>query len=379
MTTAAVVPRHHAVGLGMQHGHALRVTTDAHEAWLQLCQDLDQARTAIHICVYILADDAVGQRLRDRLIAALARGVLVRLDLDAVGCLGLSQSLLRPLAAAGGEIYWFEPLGPHMLWLKRWWRRNHRKIVLIDSALAWVSGRNFTEQYYALTPTAACWADVSARVTGPAVADIARELAEKRRRPAKVGPPSQAPADGEFLTVAFNRGGLRRADANRRYLQAVRQAKQIIYLANAYFLPQWALERALTHAARQGVRIYVTVPHPRISDVPLVGLASMHAVSRLLKRGIAVYAMRQTMLHAKICTVDGHWWTLGSANLDPISRQRNLEANLVGLGAAPAAILQQYQEELHKHADLWTHERYLSLPRWRRALAAMAWLLRAFL
>jgi len=47
-----------------------------------------------------------------------------------------------------------------------------------------------------------------------------------------------------------------------------------------------------------------------------------------LEGGLRIFGYRNAMLHAKTCTVDGQWVTLGTANLDRLSSIGNFEINV---------------------------------------------------
>lgn len=47
-----------------------------------------------------------------------------------------------------------------------------------------------------------------------------------------------------------------------------------------------------------------------------------------LQAGIRIIGYRYTMLHAKTCTIDGQWSTVGTANLDRLSLVGNHEINV---------------------------------------------------
>ena len=158
-----------------------------------------------------------------------------------------------------------------------------------------------------------------------------------------------------------------------RYCQAAASARSSIWLANAYFLPQRKLARALLQAAKTGVDVRVLIPGPEVGDVPVVAWASLYGVHTLLRQGVRVFLMKRNMLHAKMALVDGRWWTLGSANLDPISQQRNLEANLVAVGGSQARQLQQWFERQCAEAEELTHTSWTQLPRWLRSVGWLAW------
>lgn len=362
----------------MKMGHTLSLFTDPHLTWTALLADLDAAHHAITIELYLLRDDAVGQAFTVALFRAVARGVVVRLTLDGVGSLGLSGRLEQALLAGGVHLRWFNRLG-FRLPLRRWTRRNHHKVFVIDGHIAWIQGMNLTTEYYALAPqegrAAHCWADAAMRAQGPLVAVASTKLqAPKPRTPAHPGLPT-----GALATAVFNRGGPRFAEAHRRYLQAARLALESISLAQAYFLPELALVHALGAAAAGGLTVRVVVPSLSKGDVVAVSLASMHAIGQLLQQGVRVFEMQDRMLHAKFGIVDGVWWTLGSANLDPLSRQRNREANVAGVGEHEARELTAYFDQLCAESRELTHEDWLKRPLWLRVLGRLAWTFRAFL
>ncbi len=359
----------------MHPDHHVRVLLDPHDAWQVLLADLARAKVSILIELYMLVDDVAGRIFVAALGHAVARGVDVRLTIDGVGSLDVAGSLLDELTQSGVKWRIYHPVTAKTPW-KHWLRRNHRKLIVVDEQIAHIGGRNIGEKYYALAPGLPVWLDLSARVEGPCAAQMASVLRSHWRKVARIKdlpPPLAGPA---LVTHAFNLGGPRRAFANRRMLQAVRSAKQSIHVVQAYFLPNWALQRALVSAARRGVDVQVVVPNLASSDVPIVALGSEHGVGRLLKRGVRVFALGTGVLHAKFMVIDGHWWTIGSANMDPLSRLRNLEANVVGMGAAEAQEVEALFARIVAAADELSWHKWRQRPLMRRVAGAILWRLR---
>ncbi len=359
----------------MRPDHRIRVLLDPHDAWQTLLDDIAQAKISILIELYMLVDDAAGQQFVAALGDAVARGVDVRLTIDGVGSMDVAGDLLRQMTKLGVKWRVFHPVATGTPW-KHWLRRNHRKLVVVDEQVAHVGGRNVGAKYYAVTPGAPVWLDLSARVEGPCAAQMASVLRSHWRKVARIKqvPPS---VEGQTLvTHAFNLGGSRRAFANRRMLQAVRSAEHSIHLVQAYFLPNWALQRALVAAARRGVDVRVIVPKWSTSDMPIVALGSEHGVGRLLKRGVRVLALHTGTLHAKFMVIDGQWWTVGSANMDPLSRLRNLEANVVGIGQAEAQDVERFFQQIAAMAEELSWQQWQRRPLVRRVAGAILWRLR---
>lgn len=377
------LPRHHPIDAGMQPGHDIQMLFDGHEAWLALSADLDDAQHAIAAEMYLMADDEVGEAFAELLARACRRGVTVRLVLDGLGCMSLGNGFQRRLRDAGVDLRIHAELRPNLPW-HHFVRRNHRKVLLIDDHIVHVGGRNVSRDYYALTPGLPTWADVSLRVQGPLVVDMSRALRAnwtgRKKRPATIrARPWRPISEGAVAVAALNHGHIRGAEASRRYLQGARNAQKSLLLAQSYFLPEIAMRRAIRQAAQRGVDVRVLIPDLAIIDVAIVGLASMHVLGKLLKRGVRVFVLQNRMLHAKFAVVDGKWWTAGSDNLDPISRQRNLEANVVGLGEGEAQRLTDYFNVLCTESKELTLQQWRNRPLWQRVAGALAWMLRAFL
>jgi cardiolipin synthase len=144
----------------------------------------------------------------------------------------------------------------------------------------------------------------------------------------------------------------------RHYLHAILSARETIFIANAYFVPDRGLIRALRRAALRGVRVAILVPSE--SDVPLVQRASEHLFDRLLRRGVEIYQWRGTHMHAKTAVVDGVWSVVGSYNLDSVSLFQNNELIIESVGAAfGARMTEQFARDQQE-------SRRLTLAEWRR-------------
>lgn len=376
-------PRQNPAAAGVQGGHRLDLLLDAHAAWQSLRADLRSARICIDIELYMLVEDAVGKAFVADLLDAVQRGVRVRMLLDAVGSMGLSLATRLAMQRTGVALRVYRP--PSRNWpLERWIHRDHRKIVLVDGHIGYVLGMNVAREYFALTPGAATWADAGVRVEGPLIAQLIDAFeaswADGQGQTHDVAlatpPPSTA---GTGLARAVFNDGPGHADVHRRYLRAIRAATQRVWLAHSYFLPSRRMDRALRQAARRGVDVRVLVPDLRVGDVMAVALAADHAVGRLLAAGVRVFALQDRMMHAKFAVVDQNWWTLGSANLDHLSRTFNLESNILGSGLTEVELLAAYFDRMATEALESTWETWRHRPIWRRWLARGLWQFRAWL
>lgn len=300
---------------------------------------IGQARREVIIETFILFEDKVGQALHEALLAAARRGVQVDLLVDGFGSADLSSAFVGALTEAGARVRTFDPsvriLGKRFNVL----RRMHRKLVVVDGALAFVGGINFSADHLGdFGPEAK--QDYAVRVQGPVVRDIHRFARTALATPACVDLPgwpraawarrrqSVQDAVGPAEATFVQRDNLQhRSDIERFYRMAIRRARQQVLIANAYFFPGYRLLRDLRRAAQRGVDVRLILQGE--PDVPLARTAASLLYEHLQRAGVRIYEYCERPLHGKVAVVDDEWATVGSSNLDPLSLSLNLEANLV--------------------------------------------------
>jgi cardiolipin synthase len=292
--------------------------------------------------MYTWADDRVGRRIAEAVRTRAVSGLPILVHVDALGSAG-SGDLMTTLEGAGVEVRWYHPLAP---WTPAWYpnRRNHRKIVLLDGEVAFIGGRNFSETYSEEFLGDEVWRDLTTRIEGPAVRDVARlflglwarsggSLTRATEIVRAVGKAGDTRV--QVLGGAGRRG---RRRLRRVHVALISEARERIVIANSYFAPDPGLRSALCRAARRGVRVDLLLAG--ISDVPIVRWAGRATYGSLLEAGVRIREMHHAILHAKMATFDDELLLTGSANLDSRSFRHNLEiaVNVFDREAAAAAI-----------------------------------------
>jgi cardiolipin synthase len=133
------------------------------------------------------------------------------------------------------------------------------------------------------------------------------------------------------------------------YRSAITQAKERIFITNAYFLPTIRLLMNLMRAAKRGVDVRIIVAGT--TDVTAVLLASRALYQRLLVAGVRIFEWRGRVLHAKTAVIDHRWSTVGSSNLDYQSLRHNLEVNAIVEDERFAASMERMFEDDLGHCD----------------------------
>jgi len=316
----------------------LRLVGDGTTAFAAMFAAIDRARTSVFLEMYLFAADGTGREYRDRLAAAALRGVRVMVLVDAWGSWTTPEAFWAPLRAAGADVRLFHPIRRGLFPF-----RNHRKLLLVDDAVAWLGGMNVADEYRAGRKGEPPWRDYLLGVEGPGVARLRRSFlrmwvrAERRlllraffRRRA---PRDEVLPEGGVRFFASGPGETARL-ALQTHREVIRSARVSVDLAMGYFFPPGRILRELGRAVGRGVRVRLLVT--RRTDVPAMRWAARGLYGRLLRAGIEVYEFLPAILHAKLAIADDTL-LVGSANLDLRSDRLNHELTAVVRDAALAA------------------------------------------
>jgi len=320
-----------ARGLPVVTGNSVLLMADTDMAIERLIADIDVARQHVHLLFYIFKDDSVGRRVAEALARAAARGVACRVLADGVGSRQLFRRLAPWLRQHGVRIF---PILPATLWRLPFARldlRNHRKLAVIDGAIAFTGSQNIVEASYG-HKRAGVWHDIMARITGPVVRQLQGIFLEdwfyesgELLEDGALFPPS--PADGPIAVQVVPTGPDHPTELFQDLIvKAIFLAQQRVVLTSPYFVPNEAMLLALRLAALRGVRVELVIP--KRSDHRLVEAAGAFYCDYLMRRGVNVFLFREGMLHAKTLTIDNELAMFGSANYDIRSFNLNFELNL---------------------------------------------------
>ncbi len=336
-------------GVEPMPGNRVRLLQSGAAFFPALIAACDAAQAEIHVETYIFNADATTQAVHAALVRAARRGVRVRVLIDGVGSRTLPADWLASLREAGATVLVYRPLATGWLANPHSLRRLHRKVAVVDAAVAFVGGINLIDDFEPVRlPEPRL--DFSVEVRGPLLAPIHASvrrlwrLAALKQLQAAGREPAIEPAwptDGHVRAAFVVRDNFaHRRDIERGYLAALALAREEICIANAYFLPGHRFRRLLRHAAARGVRVRLLVQGH--TDHPFFQAAARALYRDLLAAGVAIHEHHASELHAKVAVVDGRWATVGSSNIDPFSLLLAREANVVVDDAAFARDLQQH-------------------------------------
>ena len=354
-------------------GHHLQLLQGATAFFSAMVQAMDASAHEIRLETYIFDVSGGGETVAAALERAALRGVNVYLVVDGVGTPGFPSPWPERLNQAGVRWHVFAPLGRFGLLVPSQWRRLHRKLCVVDGRIAFCGGINVLDDWFDPNHGTLSSArfDFAVQVSGPLVQQAQavmsqfwwRLQATQRLRRADLAGAGQAlrqsvrervmretgqPGSGAALAELVLRDNLgSRNNIERAYRLALSNAREEILLANAYFLPGRKIQRSLVHAARRGVRVRLLLQGRYEYFMQYHAAHAMYP--SLMAAGIEIYEYAPSFMHAKVAVVDGHWATVGSSNMDPLSLLLAREANVVVQDAAFAQDLRQALEHAMAH------------------------------
>jgi cardiolipin synthase A/B len=326
---------------------------DGKESAAALFAVMSDAASRLDICTYILADDAFGREVMQRMMERARSGVEVRLLLDGVGAMQLPKACFDTLHLGGVETAIFSPLfarrtqGPRNL-------RNHRKMVIADGARLWAGGRNLAAEYFWGLAGAPPWQDLTFALQGPVAAAAASQFESDwvaaggkptSTKFAAPAPVSAACAGSALSEAQFLPSGPDQSEdtVHALLIDACFHARKRMLAITPYFVPDVSLETAMRLAARRGVQIDLCIPNS--SNHRLADFARNRALRSLSQAGVNVHLLPY-MSHAKAVVFDDSLGLSGSVNLDSRSLLLNYECAVVFYGHTEIAWLANWIEAL---------------------------------
>lgn len=363
-------------------GNQILMLEGGDEAYARMLEAIAGAERAILLETYIFDRDPIGLRFAEALIAAMRRGVEVRVLIDAVGARYSVPSIVGTLREGGVQARVFNGNIVTGLRLPYANLRTHRKILVVDGVTAFTGGMNiragFTREFKGEDEAR----DTHFELKGPVVADLLHVACEDWQFASGEvleGPAWEVPglAEAERRSPVMMRvvpsGPDRANESNHKMLMgAISVARRSIRIMSPYFLPDRELVGALVTAALRGVEVEIVVP--AVNNLTLVDRAMTAQFDQVLKGGCRVFRADGAFNHSKLMTVDGRWSYVGSSNVDPRSLRLNFEIDLEVLDEAFARTLQGRFAEVRANARPVTLLELGAKPFATRLLNRLFWL-----
>jgi cardiolipin synthase A/B len=346
-----------AAGAPLIAGNSVQLLRNSEENYPAWKDAIREARRTVHFESYIIHDDEIGREFAGLLAQKAREGVRVRVLYDWMGAIARSGwTFWRRLRLAGVEVRCFNP--PHIDSAFGWLSRDHRKTIIVDNRVAFVTGLCVGRDWVGDPKRRiAPWRDTGISIEGPAVADVERSFAttwaacgaQLPESDLGEGGPALAAAGGVSLRIIATQPGVASVYRLDQLIAAL--ARESIWLTDAYFVGTSSYVQALCAAAADGVDVRMLLP--RAGDVPFVRAISRAGYRTLIDAGVRIFEWNGPMLHAKTAVADGRWARVGSTNLNLASWLSNWELDVIAEDDGFAAQMQaMYLDDLSNATEI---------------------------
>jgi cardiolipin synthase len=211
--------------------------------------------------------------------------------------------------------------------------RNHRKLVVVDGKVAFIGGHNVGDEYVNEHPEHTPWRDLALRMRGPIVKFVQVPFVEdwhwatcELLEDLEWSVTAEARTAGVDAVCIPSGPGDAVETCSMMFLTAINDARERLWIASPYFVPDEQIVTALQMAALRGVDVRVLIPEE--SDNTLVHLSSYSYLAEMEAVGVAIMRYHDGFLHRKALLVDDDLVAIGSANLDNRSFRLNFEVTV---------------------------------------------------
>ena len=319
---------------------------------------IDDAREYILFQFFIVHDDELGRRVKSHLIEKAQQGVRVYFLYDEIGSHDLPAAYKEELEAAGVEVFAFDTRqGKGNRFQINF--RNHRKVVVVDGRLAWIGGHNVGDEYLGKDPKFGHWRDTHVKIEGPAVLEAQVSFFEDwywatGTAPDLIWTPTPSAESDQRVLIVPSGPADELETATLMFLHAINSAKERIWIASPYFVPDDSIVDALQLAGLRGVDVRILIPDK--PDHLLVYLAAFSYFNEAGRTGVRFFRYTDGFLHQKAMLIDGEAATVGTANFDNRSFRLNFEITAVVLDPAFAAEVERMFENDFKNSREMHHQ-----------------------
>jgi cardiolipin synthase len=307
--------------------NAIELLVDGQATFDAIFDGIERAEKYILVQFFIVKNDELGGELKRRLIEAAKRGVRVYFLYDEIGSHKLPKSYVRELRAAGATIdYFHSTKGRKNRFQLNF--RNHRKIVIVDGLEAYVGGHNVGDEYMGRNSKVGHWRDTHVKMTGPCVQCVQLSFLEDWHWATHEIPDlnwePRASDEGNKDVLVLPTGPADKLETcGLFFAHAIHSARQRVWIASPYFVPDSQVISALQLAALKGLDVRIMLPGK--PDHKLVWLSSYAFIEATEPGGVKFYRYQSGFLHQKVMLIDDQLACVGTANLDNRSFRLNFE------------------------------------------------------
>lgn len=360
--------------LPMFTGNSADLLIDGVATFSSIFKGIDEAQEYILVQFFIVKDDDLGRKLKERLIRKARQGVRVYFLYDEVGSYKLPKTYLEELRSSGVQaVNFHSQKGPSNRFQINF--RNHRKIVLVDGVESWIGGHNVGDEYLGKHDRFSHWRDTHVKIQGPATLAVQLSFLEDWHwatdQTLELDWKSALDHHGEKDILVIPSGPADTFEtAGLMFTHAINSANQRIWIASPYFVPDEGVMAALQLAGLRGVDVRILIPDE--PDHLLVYLAAFSYFGQAEKSGVKFYRYTKGFMHQKTMLVDNAVSAVGTANFDNRSFRLNFEITAMVVDQEFIDITEQMFLDDFKNSRLMEAGELAEKSMWFRLLVRLA-------
>ncbi len=311
-------------------GNAIKVLYNGEQAYPAMLEAIRSAADSIFLSSYIFKADRTGKLFVRELTAAVARGVEVRVLIDAFGEHYAFAKVRHLLQGTGVKVAIFLPATlTRSFYLNM---RNHRKLLLVDNQIGFTGGMNICDRHLAMiknNPRRVI--DIHFSLKGPICSQLRDAFMEdwhfatNEKRKRHDWPTAEIAGNACCRSISAGPNEPHEK-LNWILIGALACAKSRIRIMTPYFIPTRAQLAAINTASLRGVRVEILLPEK--NNLPYVAWATNAYLFELLEHNVQIYFQPPPFVHSKLLLIDDEYALIGSANIDPRSLRLNFEFNV---------------------------------------------------
>jgi cardiolipin synthase len=353
-------------------GNKIELHTNSLNILQEFIDEINQAKSTLHLEFYIWALGGDADRVCEALIAASKRGVVCKVLLDSLGSKDwFKSSWPNRFRNAGIQVTEALPIQIGRFQFRRADLRLHRKIFVIDNSIVWTGSMNLVDpRTFKQDSGVGEWVDAMVRIEGPVASQFELTFSfdwsvdNPKITHFNDVVPAPTPNEGRVLAQEFSSGPVYRDDILYQVLlSAIMDARQELTITTPYFGPDDGLIQALMAAASRGVKTTLIVP--KLNDSTLVAWSSRSYYSDLMSAGVIIAEFHGGLLHTKSLLIDKRVSIFGSVNFDQRSLRLNFEISLIVYNDEFCAKLETLIESYLAQSDMVDPVIWAKRPRWR--------------
>ncbi|MBQ8689540.1 MAG: cardiolipin synthase [Clostridia bacterium] len=302
----------------------------------QMLKDMSAAEKYIFLEYFIIEEGKMWEKILAVLTERARCGIDVRVLYDDIGSMKtLPANFPTKLSRLGIKCLRFSKVTPRVSVIHN--NRDHRKICVIDGAVAYTGGINIADEYINEKERFGHWKDGGIRVSGYAALGFTKlflsmwdfTVGGVSNYSEFFGAPRPSVSGDGGCYIPFGSGPApvyARHSGKHAFLNLINQAHKYVYITTPYLIIDYTLTEALRCAALRGVEVVIITPSK--ADKRFVKVMTKSSYPALMEVGVKIYEYTPGFIHEKLLICDDLYAVVGSINFDYRSLVHHFEAAL---------------------------------------------------